>query len=230
MNFKNIFILLFAVIFFSCENNDTIIDSDNLLLGSWVEPIYDGETTTFKRGNSLPNDAYGISFIQNGDFIEHTSGWCGTPPLTFFNIEGTFELENTLISISTKSYPTNYAWRIISLTEQELVVKRELTEQEIDHRNLMDLFNEIQNLAYSVSCSDSSNWLFTAYGAKGCGGPQGYIAYSNQIDTVSFLQKIEIYTEAEKDFNYKYGVVSDCSLPSVPTSVECQNGYPIFKY
>ena len=230
MNFKNIFILLFATILFSCENNETIIDSDNLLIGFWVSPVYDGETTTFNRGNSLPGDDYGISFTENGDFIEHTSGWCGTPPLSFFDIEGSFELENTLISISTQSYPTNYAWRIVSLTENELVVKRELTAQEIEHRNLMDLFNEIQNLSYSVSCSDANDWLFTVYGAKACGGPQGFIAYSSLIDTVSFLEKIETYTQVEKDFNFKYGVVSDCSIPNAPISVECQNGYPTLKY
>ena len=230
MNFKNIFILLFATILFSCENNEAIIDPDNLLIGFWVAPVYDGDTTTFNRGNSLPNDGYGISFTENGDFIEHTSGWCGTPPLSFFDIEGSFELENTLISISTQSYPTNYAWRIVSLTENELVVKRELTAQEIEHRNLMDLFNEIQNLSYSVSCSDATDWLFTVYGAKACGGPQGFIAYSSLIDTVSFLEKIETYTQAEKDFNFKYGVVSDCSIPNAPISVECQNGYPTLKY
>ena len=230
MNFKNIFILLFATILFSCENNEAIIDPDNFLIGFWVAPVYDGDTTTFNRGNSLPNDGYGISFTENGDFIEHTSGWCGTPPLSFFDIEGSFELENTLISISTQSYPTNYAWRIVSLTENELVVKRELTAQEIEHRNLMDLFNEIQNLSYSVSCSDADDWLFTAYGAKACGGPQGFIAYSSLIDTVSFLQKIETYTQAEKDFNFKYGVVSDCSIPNAPISVACENGYPTLKY
>ena len=229
MKFKTTFLLLiFAV--FSCENNEVIIDSDNLLIGNWLEPVYEGETITFKRGNSLPNEGYGIAFSNNGDFIEHTSGFCGTPPLTFFNIEGTFKLENTLISISTQSYPSNYAWRIVSLTEQELMVKRELTEQEIEHRALMNLFNEIQNLANSVSCTNTSNWLFTQYGAKACGGPQGFMAYSSQIDTDAFLQKIEIYTQAEKDFNIKWGIVSDCSIPNAPTSVVCQNGFPILKY
>lgn len=230
MNFKNIFLLFFLTILFSCQENEIIIDSDNLLIGNWLEPVYDGETTTFKRGNSLPSESYGISFTQDGDFIERTSGWCGTPPLTFFNIEGIFELENTLISISTQNYPTNYAWRILSLTENELVVKRELTEQEIEHRNLMDLFNEIQNLSYSVSCSDATDWLFVAYGAKACGGPQGFIPYSSQIDTVVFLQKVATYTQAEKDFNLKWGIVSDCSITNAPVSVECQNGLPILKY
>ncbi|MEO9570967.1 MAG: hypothetical protein ABJH82_10225 [Polaribacter sp.] len=228
--FKYLVVFAVVMVFSNCETNEPIIDSENLLLGFWVEPVYDGETTTFKRANSFSDESYGISFAQNGDFVEHTFGWCGTPPLTFFNIDGTFELENTLISISTQSYPTNYAWRILSLTEKELVVKRELTEQEIDHRNLMDLFDEIQNLSYSVSCTDSSEWLFTAYGAKACGGPQGYIAYSNQIDTVTFLKKVATYSEAEKDFNYKYGIISTCDIANAPKSVECQNGYPTLKY
>jgi hypothetical protein len=230
MNFKKILILLFTVVLFSCENNEPIIDSENLLLGFWVEPIFDNDTTTFKRANSFSDESYGISFNQSGDFVEHTSGWCGTPPLSFFNIEGTFDLDNTLVTISTQNYPTNYAWRILSLTEKELVVTRELTDQEIDHRSLMDLFDEIQNLSYSVSCTDTSEWFFTAYGAKACGGPQGYIAYSNKIDTVAFLKKVETYSQAEKDFNFKYGIISTCDVISAPRSVVCQNGFPILKY
>jgi hypothetical protein len=227
---KKIIAFLFLVSLFSCEDNEVIIDANNLLIGTWLDPVYEGETTTFKRGNSLPNDAYGISFHKNGGFIERTSGWCGTPPLTFFNIEGVFDLENTLVSISTESYPANYAWRIITLTEQELVVKRELTAQEVEYRSLMDLFNEIQELSSSVSCSDATNWLFTAYGSKACGGSQGYIAYSTEIDTNDFLNKIEIYTQAEKTFNVRWGIISDCSIASVPVSVECENGIPTLKY
>ena len=224
------FLSLFLIVFlFSCEDNETVIDEENLLIGNWLEPVYDGETTTFKRGVSLSKDAYGISFKKNEDFLERTSGWCGTPPLSFFDIEGVFQLENTLISISTQSYPTNYAWRIISLTKDELVVKRELTEQEIEHRNLMDLFSEIQNLSLSVSCTDATNWLFVAYGEKACGGPQGYIAYSKNIDTVLFLDKVESYTQAEKDFNQKWAVVSDCSYVTAPDYVGCKNGIAILK-
>lgn len=227
---KKIITLLFFATLFSCDNNEPIIDSDNLLLGVWLEPVYDGETTTFKRGNSLPKEAYGILFNVNGGFIEKTSGWCGTPPLSFFNIEGTFQLENTLVHISTSSYPNNYAWRIIALTETELVIKREITEQEKEHRELMILFDEISTLSYSISCTNSNDWSFTSYGAKACGGPQGYIAYSNQIDTAAFLQKTATYTEAEKDYNIKWGIVSDCSVPNEPKSVECKNGIIKFNY
>ena len=227
---KSIFFLFCVVILASCQSNETIIDKENLLIGSWVEPVYNNDTITFKRSNSLPKEAYGISFNSSGDFKERTSGFCGTPPLSFFNIEGSFQLENTLISISTQSYPTNYAWRILSLTEQELVVKRELTEQEIDHRKLMDLFSEIQRLSNSQSCTNAKDWLFTPFGSKACGGPQGFIVYSKNIDVNAFLEKIETYTKAEKEFNIKWGVVSDCAIINAPVSVECRNGYPILIY
>ena len=227
---KKIFLLVVTITLLSCEGNNTIIDPDNLLLGVWVAPVYNADTTTFKRGNSLPDDGYGISFLQNGDILERTSGWCGTPPISYFNIEGTFSLNENLITISNNNYPTSYGWRIVSLSDTELIVKRELTEQEKDHRALMDLFTEIENLAYSTNCTNANNWQFAAYGAKACGGPQGYIPYSNKIDTATFLQKIAAYTQAEKDYNYKWGVISDCSIVNPPKSIVCQNGFPVVKY
>ncbi|MFK8059171.1 MAG: hypothetical protein AB8B78_03675 [Polaribacter sp.] len=232
MEIKKISLLLFACfILFSCENNENvIIDADNLLIGFWVSPTYDNEKTIFKRGNSLPKDASGISFKPNGAFIERTSGFCGTPPLSFFNVEGTFLLENPIINISKQSYPSNYAWRIVSLTETELVVKRELTEQEKDHRKLMDLYDEIYNLAYSVTCTNSSDWLISPFGSKACGGPQGYIPYSKNIDTVAFLNKIKVYSDAEKEYNIKWGVISDCSIIPPPKGIECKNGFVIVNY
>lgn len=227
---KKLFLLVVTVTLFSCEGNNTIIDPDNLLLGVWVAPVYNADTTTFKRGNSLPDDGYGISFLQNGDILERTSGWCGTPPISYFNIEGTFSLNENLITISNNNYPTSYGWRIVSLSDTELIVKRELTEQEKDHRALMDLFLEIENLAYSTNCTNANDWQFAAYGAKACGGPQGYIPYSNKIDTAAFLQKIAAYTQAEKDYNFKWGVISDCSIVNPPKTIECQNGFPVVKY
>ena len=227
---KKLIILFFIVSLFSCESNNKIIDPDNLLIGSWINPAYNNEEMTFTRANTIPSDSYGISFKEDGSFLEHTSGWCGTPPLTFFNIDGNWLLEDSLIKITTQYYPSNYQWRIISLTEEKLVVKRELSEQEVDHRNLMDMFDEISNLAYSVSCTDANNWTFTAYGSKACGGPQGFLPYSTQIDTVAFLQKVEAYTEAERLYNIKWSIISTCDLPSTPNRVECQNGYPVLKY
>lgn len=228
---KNIYFLLIVLIFCSCENNqEIIINADNLLIGTWVEPFYDQEKTTFKRNNDLPNNASGITFKQDGSFVERSSGWCGTPPLSYSDYIGSFEIDETLVKITTEFYPGNYQWKIISLTEKELIVRKELSEQEKEHRNLMTLFTEIQNLVYAISCTDAANWTFTAYGSKACEGPQGYIAYSKNMNTVDFLDKITGYTEAEKEFNIKWGITSDCSLISEPIAIECKNGYPNLIY
>ena len=100
------------------------------MLGSWVEPIYDGETTTFKRSNSLTEDGYGITFKQDGTFIERSSGWCGTPPLIFSDYEGSFDFDDTLIKIYTEFQLSSFQWRIIAISETVLTVKRELSDQE----------------------------------------------------------------------------------------------------
>lgn len=230
MYFKNIIIVILVMSLSSCESNKTNIDTDHLLLGNWIEPIYDGETTTFTRGSALPDKGYGISFKQNGDFTERSSGWCGTPPLVFSDYEGSYTFDQTLIKLDTYLYTNNFQWRIIELSATKLVVKRELSEQEKEHRALMDLYNELYELAFSETCSDNSDWSFTAFGSKACGGPQGYIPYSKNIDIVSFLQKVETYSTAEKAFNKKWGIASDCAIVNPPTSVECQNGYPVLIY
>ena len=111
-----------------------------------------------------------------------------------------------------------------------MVIKREVSEQEADHQNLMDLFNEISSLAYSESCNNSNDWTFTAYGSKACGGPQGFIPYATKIDVATFLQKVEEYNAAEDAFNKKWGIVSTCDILPQPKAVVCENGYPTLKY
>ncbi|MDB2385324.1 hypothetical protein N9V96_02510 [Polaribacter sp.] len=233
MKVKTIFFLLTVTFFISCEiNEETTIDADNLLLGNWTDAIYNAndETTTFYKTDNFPDEKYAISFEQNTTFLENTSGWCATPPLVFSTVKGSFSLQEDIIAINSNNYPDNYAWRIVSLTETELVVKREYTEQEKEHRAMMDLFVEISNLAYGASCDNISDWSYTAFGSKACGGPQGYLPYSKNIDVTDFLEKVAIYTETEKAYNIKWGVISTCDLPTEPKSVECSYGYPALKY
>jgi len=219
-----------ALLSYSCEENSMNINDDNLLLGSWIEPKYEGERITFKRSNKLLDKSYGITFIQNGSFTEKTSGFCGTPPLSFFNIEGTFALDNNLISISNEGYTSSYIWTILELTENKLVVKIELSEQEKEHRALMELFNEISEIAFKESCIDDNEWEFIPYGAKACGGPQGYLPYSKNINIQTFLEKVNAYTAAEKKYNVNWSIISDCAFINPPKNVGCQNGYPVLNY
>lgn len=226
---KNIIFLIGFALFFSCEeNNVEVLDKDNLLIGNWTNAVYKNEKTTFSRVNSLPKDNYGFSFQKNGAYLENTSGWCGTPPISFFNVEGNYQLENNLITIFKQNRAI--AYRIVSLTETNLVLERELTAQEIEHRKLIDLFNEISELAYSKTCSNASEWLFVGYGSKACGGFQGYLPYHKNIDTFAFLEKVATYNQLEKTYNLNWNVVSDCALVAAPTSVSCKNSYPVLNY
>jgi hypothetical protein len=219
-----------ALLSYSCKENSMNINDDNLLLGSWIELNYEGERITFKRNNKLLDKSFGITFIQNGSFTEKTSGFCGTPPLSFFNIEGTFALDNNLISISNEGYTSSYIWTILALTENKLVVKTELSEQEKEHRALMELFNEISEIAFKETCIDANEWEFISYGAKACGGPQGYLPYSKNIKIQTFLEKVDNYTTAEKKYNINWSIISDCAFINPPKNVGCQNGYPVLNY
>ncbi|GAA3572070.1 hypothetical protein [Snuella lapsa] len=228
---KILYPLTVVLFLFSCQSNPDIdIDQENLLIGNWVNPKYENETTIYQRASNLQDNAPGISFQKKAVFTQRTSGWCGTPPLSFYDEKGKWETQESLILITNLNFPGNYNLRIISIDNDQLIVKRELSEQEKDHRELMLLFDEISSLSISVSCTDPTDWNYTPYGSKACGGSQGYIAYSNKIDTSLFLQKIEAYNLAEKQYNIKWSVVSSCDVPQVPKSIVCQNGYPILKY
>lgn len=101
---------------------------------------------------------------------------------------------------------------------------------EQDLQRLEQMFNEIESLAGSVPCEDASIWNITAYGSKACGGPIGYIAYPNSIDTETFLSLIEEHKIAQSNFNVKWGIVSDCAIIPPPSQVICEDGEPIFVY
>ena len=102
--------------------------------------------------------------------------------------------------------------------------------QEQDAQILREIFLEIENLALSVACENSADWTFTNYGSKACGGPGGFIAYSVNIDVEIFLELIEEHREKQQEFNKKWGIISDCSVPPQPIGVICQNGIAVLEY
>ncbi|WP_442264875.1 hypothetical protein ACSIGC_11025 [Tenacibaculum sp. ZS6-P6] len=239
---KNLkFIVILFLVFISCSENEEIeIIESNLLLGNWSEVVYDNEKLIFKRVKELPQEAYGFSFKEEfPEFLERTSGFCGTPPLSFFDIKGSWQIEDGHIlkiydlNITNQYRPDNgllYNFKIVSLTKDVLILKRELTEQEKDQQELMDLYNEFYEMANNKSCTDENNWSFVGYGSKACGGFQGYIAYSTLIDVTAFLQKVEKYTQLEDEYNRKWGIYSTCDLVAQPQKVICLNGQPTLKY
>ena len=102
--------------------------------------------------------------------------------------------------------------------------------QEQEAETLNQMFSEIENLASNVSCDDSAEWTFTNFGSKPCGGPVGFIAYSTNIDIDLFLESIEEHRIKQNEFNKKWGLISDCSIPRQPIGVICEDGHPVLEY
>ncbi|SNR17766.1 hypothetical protein [Tenacibaculum jejuense] len=108
--------------------------------------------------------------------------------------------------------------------------KDNASDLERDQEQLQEMFNEIKALASSKSCTDASEWSFTSYGVKPCGGPWGYIAYPTTIDVSLFLQKVADFNELNTELNKKTGAISDCSLITQPVSVACEDGKAVLIY
>ena len=106
----------------------------------------------------------------------------------------------------------------------------ETSSRESDNKLLDELHEEILVLSNQVTCTNANEWEITAIGAKACGGPTGYIAYSSQIDKIDFLDKVNRYTSLQDFYNQKWGVVSDCMFLTPPKGIECINGFPEFIY
>lgn len=100
----------------------------------------------------------------------------------------------------------------------------EVTPQEAEKEVIDNLKIEVKNLAEASVCGEAYNCYSVGIGAKPCGGFWEYVIYSNSIDVVSFLAKIETLNELEKTYNEKYGIISDCYMAMPPSSITCEDG------
>jgi hypothetical protein len=101
---------------------------------------------------------------------------------------------------------------------------QDLAAQEVEKKAIDKLKSEIVVLAESSICSEDNDCNFVGLGSKPCGGHWEYLVYSNSIDTIKFLAKVEDCNRLENEFNQKWGIISDCSFVVPPDSVICENG------
>lgn len=94
---------------------------------------------------------------------------------------------------------------------------------ENESQNLLTLKAEIESLAASSVCNESTECKFIAFGSKPCGGPWSYLIYTTSIDTQELETKVSQYNQLEAIFNARWGVVSDCALAAEPSDVICEN-------
>jgi hypothetical protein len=138
---KKLFVLLLAVLLISCEKD--LLESDALgenagIVGTWIANGYEDDLTLLIRGEELDLLKYGFIIKEDGTFLERkNAGWCGTPPITYDNFEGTWEaLSDSLLDITVAYWggTMTYQMRIKSLDAEELKIRYLYSNDRVEAR------------------------------------------------------------------------------------------------
>lgn len=123
---SKLFFISTFLIAISCEKKvEPIIEYSNELIGTWVNPVAIDSSWKYERANSLNDNGYGFSFSSENLFVERkNAGWCGTPPITYANFDGTWERNDSIIDITVLFWGglADYRWKIISIENNTLVI------------------------------------------------------------------------------------------------------------
>ncbi len=105
-----------------------ISNFEKSILGTWEVSDYRGENIIYTRIKSLKNNESGISFLENGKLIKRqNSGWCGTPPISYKNFDGTWKFETQDKLIVTYDYwggTIEETWTINTITKDLMTIQR----------------------------------------------------------------------------------------------------------
>jgi hypothetical protein len=121
---SRLIILISALVIIACEkNNEKPAINDDLLIGSWFNPQYNDSIVTYESSERLIDNEYSFSFNEDNSFIERkNAGWCGTPPITYADFDGTWTRNDSILEISVGYWGgmADYRWKILSLDEVNL--------------------------------------------------------------------------------------------------------------
>ncbi|MCK9996105.1 MAG: hypothetical protein KAH56_07475 [Candidatus Krumholzibacteria bacterium] len=97
------------------------------LVGVWI--LEENETDgiqVFARAASLSDNHLGYEFSEHGGLLVRKPGWCGTPPITWMDHEGVWNLiDDQLLDIrhAGRGSPQEYQLEIISLSHRRFVCR-----------------------------------------------------------------------------------------------------------
>ena len=87
------FMAAFMMLLGSCEREtpDAKVPEE-LLIGYWISPEYHDSLITYQKADGFDYGP-GFEFRMGGKLTERKNdGWCGTPPVTYGNFDGTYTL------------------------------------------------------------------------------------------------------------------------------------------
>lgn len=119
-------LILVTLALFSCKKDDNkVVKENDSLIGNWIKPEYNDTLVTYTRAGNLLNNEIGYSFnTGNTCIVRQNSGFCGTPPITTADYEGTWSSNDSLVNISSRYWggKMECIWKIISINDEKLVV------------------------------------------------------------------------------------------------------------
>lgn len=123
---KSVTLILIAIVAVSCEEKEQLHpETDNQLIGHWTNMLQNDTLWTFERVTKLPENAYGFVIKSNYQFIERKNvGWCGTPPVSYGDYEGSWAMSDTILNINVPYWGgmAEYQWKLISVDENILTI------------------------------------------------------------------------------------------------------------
>ncbi len=125
--------LLFTILSFNKSEN-TINQN---LIGVWVYESHQDKKMKLKKRFKFKRNQFGVEFKKNGKLIRRQNvGWCGTPPITYGNVDGTWKANNdSLVTIKYEYWggESEEDWKILYVDKKELkinLVRRKSLEKE----------------------------------------------------------------------------------------------------
>lgn len=110
-----LFILLVLSAAMACRKDEFKIDRDNLLIGTWINTNSVYDTVVYSRIGKF-TDSYCIRFNDDGSVLERrNAGFCGTPPITYADYNGSWKLINDTIMEVRSEY-----WGGISVNKYDI--------------------------------------------------------------------------------------------------------------
>ena len=115
-----IFLLSFTMIVsFSCDSSSDPQRQQfkvDVPYGTWVYSGNEDSLLVYYSASEFEEDNPGIAFENDNVYIERTAGWCGTPPLTFSNVECKWEVfDNNTLKITCSNWMDENYGRLMEI-------------------------------------------------------------------------------------------------------------------
>ncbi|WP_445710696.1 hypothetical protein [Flavobacterium sp.] len=131
---KYIIIVAFFTVLSSFNKTESEISP--FLFQNWIYENYQNGDQSFISKDRFQKDKSGIAFKENGTIVKRqNSGWCGTPPIDYVNVNGTWkEISESLLEIQYESWNGRNVdtIQIVEISKNKLVLRHIYTIKKKD--------------------------------------------------------------------------------------------------